>query len=169
MDDSSEIISFTNYIWEKCFSRHVKAPITLYYDPMSTQLGIIRGSISGLCSIAHNSIYMNHSQYFPYDNDIYNPDSHIYAIDPDYIKRYGYSEQVFATLEIEKLPILECIIIVSCDIIENVNQLLQKATLNTIIITVNECIKLSDEWMELNIDEEDLKQEVFSYYDDSEN
>lgn len=136
--NSEIIINFTRNVWRICFPKYLKAPITLCYDPQSS----ITGTHYGLSHIAHD-----------YLTDVMSddPDNQIYTIDPFDRKTYPAGPHDLTTADIPNLPFLECILFVSYDNVENIQQVLEKLISNGIAIIINECIKLPKEWIPQNI------------------
>ncbi len=130
MDSMEIMINFTRSIWRIYFRNHTVAPKTLCYDPLSSLTGLV----SGLCHIAHDSLYNI------YD---YNPDDQILFIDPYYSETYDSP-----SVNIANLPELECILFISFDTEQNVKQVLEKLSLKGIVIVMNECVQLPKEWKE---------------------
>lgn len=151
-DPSASIINFTRNVWRTCFQKYNVAPKTLCYDPLST----ITGTQYGLCHLAHDGIYMSNF-------DIgYNPDDQIYSIDPYDKTTYPANSNDLTTSDIQKLPILECILFVSCDNLENIQQVLEKLDSKGVVIVINECVKLSKEFIKLDIKKEPMHGETIS-------
>ncbi len=140
------IINFTRAVWREYFPRYKTAPKTLSYDSKS----LIPRIDDGFCHIAHD--YMN-SIY-----DDYDADAQIYAMassaqENSYIRQ----DNVTVINDINNLPLLECVVFISCYNTINAEKILDKLIPEGIAIVLNECIILPEEWIDITSCKEKLR------------
>ena len=130
-----DIVIFTRNAWRKQFPHHTTAPKTLLYNPPAFLA-------SGICHIAHEYVRLN------LDHD---PDNQIFTV----IESENTSEVIFnnvATSDLDALPNFECIVFISPNNLAILPKLLNKLTPNGLVITIDKCLIVPNDWISLYIE-----------------